>query len=105
MVPHMSGTTLDAQYRYATGAQEILRRWFAGEKQEPTNLIVENGEVSMSRERAAESPIDVCSTRPRHTASEPRSKSTLGRCQKEDHGILPAMMYEYLPVKLLVSPR
>ncbi|GFZ46977.1 formate dehydrogenase, partial [Saitozyma sp. JCM 24511] len=49
MVPHMSGTTLDAQYRYATGAQEILRRWFAGEKQEPANLIVENGEVSSSR--------------------------------------------------------
>lgn len=52
MVPHMSGTTLDAQYRYATGAQEILRRWFAGEKQEPANLIVENGEVSSSRVRA-----------------------------------------------------
>jgi hypothetical protein len=44
----MSGTTLDAQYRYATGAQEILRRWIAGEKQEPANLIVENGEVSMN---------------------------------------------------------
>jgi formate dehydrogenase len=47
MVPHMSGTTLDAQYRYATGAQDILRRWFAGEKQESHNLIVENGEVGL----------------------------------------------------------
>ncbi|RSH87190.1 formate dehydrogenase (NAD+) [Saitozyma podzolica] len=46
MVPHMSGTTLDAQYRYATGAQDILRRWFAGEKQESHNLIVENGEYA-----------------------------------------------------------
>lgn len=57
MVPHMSGTTLDAQYRYATGAQEILRRWFAGEKQEPANLIVENGEVSSSRVRAQQNCI------------------------------------------------
>lgn len=47
MVPHMSGTTLDAQFRYATGAQDILRRWFAGEKQESHNLIVENGEVGL----------------------------------------------------------
>jgi hypothetical protein len=77
MVPHMSGTTLDAQYRYATGAQEILRRWTAGEKQESANLIVENGEVSGSRERTAESPTDVRSTQPRRMVSAPRSEPFL----------------------------
>lgn len=46
MVPHMSGTTLDAQARYAAGTKEILRRYWAGEKQEPANLIVENGEYA-----------------------------------------------------------
>jgi formate dehydrogenase len=46
MVPHMSGTTLDAQHRYATGAKEILRRHLAGEEQDPANLIVQNGDVS-----------------------------------------------------------
>lgn len=46
MTPHISGTSLDAQHRYATGAHDIIKRYFAGEAQEPANLIVENGEVS-----------------------------------------------------------
>jgi formate dehydrogenase len=45
MTPHISGTSLDAQHRYATGAHDIIKRYFAGEAQEPANLIVENGEV------------------------------------------------------------
>ena len=47
MTPHYSGTTLDAQKRYADGAKEIIRRHLAGEQQEIANLIVENGEVSL----------------------------------------------------------
>ena len=47
MVPHMSGTTLDAQARYANGTKDIIRRYLGGEKQELANLIVENGEVSL----------------------------------------------------------
>jgi len=43
MTPHYSGTTLDAQRRYAEGTKEIIRRFFASEKQEPQNVIVENG--------------------------------------------------------------
>lgn len=46
MTPHISGTSLDAQHRYATGAHDIIKRYLAGEAQEPANLIVENGEVS-----------------------------------------------------------
>jgi len=43
MVPHYSGTTLDAQQRYAEGVRNILERYFAGKKQEPQNLIVQGG--------------------------------------------------------------
>ena len=46
MTPHISGTSLDAQIRYATGAHDIVKRYLAGEPQEQVNLIVENGEVS-----------------------------------------------------------
>lgn len=46
MTPHISGTSLDAQIRYATGAHDIVKRYLAGEAQEPINLIVANGEVS-----------------------------------------------------------
>lgn len=46
MTPHISGTSLDAQYRYATGAHDIIKRYLAGEKQEQANLIVENGEYA-----------------------------------------------------------
>ena len=46
MTPHISGTSLDAQIRYATGAHYIVKRYLAGESQEQVNLIVENGEVS-----------------------------------------------------------
>jgi len=46
MTPHISGTSLDAQHRYATGAHDIIKRYLAGEKQEQANLIVENGEYA-----------------------------------------------------------
>ncbi|OCF32774.1 formate dehydrogenase [Kwoniella heveanensis BCC8398] len=46
MVPHYSGTTLDAQKRYAEGAADIIKRYLAGEEQNPANLIVVNGDVS-----------------------------------------------------------
>ncbi len=43
MVPHYSGTTLDAQKRYAEGVRDILERYFAGKEQDPQNLIVQGG--------------------------------------------------------------
>ncbi|CAO1617150.1 unnamed protein product [Sympodiomycopsis kandeliae] len=46
MVPHYSGTTLDAQARYAKGAVDIIQRHLAGKPQEPGNLIVENGDYA-----------------------------------------------------------
>ncbi|GJN91410.1 hypothetical protein Rhopal_004431-T1 [Rhodotorula paludigena] len=46
MTPHYSGTTLDAQKRYADGAIKILDNWRNGKPQTPSDLIVENGEYA-----------------------------------------------------------
>ncbi|KAI0081350.1 hypothetical protein K474DRAFT_1704076 [Panus rudis PR-1116 ss-1] len=43
MVPHYSGTTLDAQKRYAEGTKAILENYFKGREQDPANIIVGNG--------------------------------------------------------------
>ncbi|RPD54668.1 NAD-dependent formate dehydrogenase [Lentinus tigrinus ALCF2SS1-7] len=40
MTPHYSGTTLDAQARYAAGTKQILENYFQGKAQEPANIIV-----------------------------------------------------------------
>ena len=46
MVPHYSGTTLDAQARYAAGAKDILGRFLAGKEQDPANVIVTGGDYA-----------------------------------------------------------
>uniref|UniRef100_A0A0W0F6X0 Putative NAD-dependent formate dehydrogenase n=1 Tax=Moniliophthora roreri TaxID=221103 RepID=A0A0W0F6X0_MONRR len=40
MVPHYSGTTLDAQARCAAGTKTILENYLDGKPQEPQNVIV-----------------------------------------------------------------
>jgi len=40
MVPHYSGTTLDAQARYASGAKSILENYLTGKPQDPANVII-----------------------------------------------------------------
>jgi formate dehydrogenase len=40
MVPHYSGTTLDAQARYANGTKSIIENYITGKAQEPQNIIV-----------------------------------------------------------------
>ncbi|RDX55077.1 NAD-dependent formate dehydrogenase [Lentinus brumalis] len=40
MVPHYSGTTLDAQARYAAGTKSILENYLENKPQEPQNIIV-----------------------------------------------------------------
>jgi len=40
MVPHYSGTTLDAQARYAAGTKSILENYITGKPQDPQNIIV-----------------------------------------------------------------
>jgi formate dehydrogenase len=44
MVPHMSGTSIDAQKRYAAGTKAILDSYFSGrEDYRPEDLIVHKG--------------------------------------------------------------
>lgn len=45
MVPHYSGTTLDAQARYAKGTKDILDNYLKGKEQEPGNVIIGVGEL------------------------------------------------------------
>lgn len=45
MTPHVSGTTLDAQARYAAGVKEILKNFFEGKPQRKEYLILENGKL------------------------------------------------------------
>ncbi|KAF2128872.1 formate dehydrogenase [Dothidotthia symphoricarpi CBS 119687] len=47
MVPHMSGTSIDAQKRYAAGTKAILDSYFSGrEDYKPEDLIVHKGDYA-----------------------------------------------------------
>jgi len=46
MTPHISGTTLSAQARYAAGVREILECWFAKQPIRSEYLIVEGGKLA-----------------------------------------------------------
>lgn len=46
MTPHVSGTSLSAQARYAAGAREILEDWLAGKPIRSEYLIVEGGKFA-----------------------------------------------------------
>lgn len=46
MTPHVSGTTLSAQARYAAASREILEDWFAGKPIRQEYLIVEGGRLA-----------------------------------------------------------
>lgn len=46
MTPHVSGTTLSAQARYAAGVREILEDWFAGRPIRKNYQIVESGKLA-----------------------------------------------------------
>lgn len=46
MTPHISGSTLSAQARYAAGVREILECWFAGKPIRKEYLIAEGGRLA-----------------------------------------------------------
>jgi formate dehydrogenase len=46
MTPHISGSTLSAQARYAAGTREILEDWFAGRPIREQYLIVDGGRLA-----------------------------------------------------------
>ena len=45
MTPHVSGTSLEPQRRYAKGVRECLEAYFNGQQIRPEYLIVEGGEI------------------------------------------------------------
>ena len=46
MTPHISGSSLSAQSRYASGVREILECWFQGKKLRSEYLIVDGGKLA-----------------------------------------------------------
>jgi formate dehydrogenase len=46
MTPHISGSSLSAQSRYAAGTREILESWFAGKPMRSEYLIVDGGKLA-----------------------------------------------------------
>lgn len=46
MTPHISGTSLSAQARYAAGVREILECWFDGQPIRDEYLIVKSGKLA-----------------------------------------------------------
>jgi formate dehydrogenase len=46
MTPHISGSTLSAQTRYAAGTREILECWFSGRPIRDEYLIVHGGKLA-----------------------------------------------------------
>ncbi|XP_028785030.1 formate dehydrogenase, mitochondrial-like [Neltuma alba] len=46
MTPHISGTTIDAQLRYAAGVKDMLDRYFKGEEFPAQNYIVKEGQLA-----------------------------------------------------------
>eukprot|EP00252_Welwitschia_mirabilis_P022672 TRINITY_DN6202_c0_g1_i1.p1 TRINITY_DN6202_c0_g1~~TRINITY_DN6202_c0_g1_i1.p1 ORF type:complete len:386 (+),score=65.60 TRINITY_DN6202_c0_g1_i1:60-1217(+) len=46
MTPHISGTTIDAQMRYAAGVKDMLDRYFKGEDFPAQNYIVKDGKLA-----------------------------------------------------------
>jgi formate dehydrogenase len=46
MTPHVSGSSLSAQARYAAGTREILECWFAGRPIREQYLIIAGGKLA-----------------------------------------------------------
>ncbi|KAL3153183.1 formate dehydrogenase (NAD+) [Trebouxia sp. C0009 RCD-2024] len=53
MTPHYSGTTLDAQMRYAAGTKDVLDRFFNNKPLKKDDVIVEGGKMAAQYDAAA----------------------------------------------------
>ncbi|WP_445259037.1 NAD-dependent formate dehydrogenase [Nocardioides aurantiacus] len=53
LTPHYSGTTIDAQVRYAADTRQCLQAWLAGRPIEEDHVIVQDGEIVGGAYRAA----------------------------------------------------
>ncbi|UQC82294.1 D-isomer specific 2-hydroxyacid dehydrogenase [Colletotrichum lupini] len=90
MVPHMSGTSLDAQKRYADGTKAIIDSYLSGrEDYKPEDLIVHKGDYATKaygqREKNLAAPLG---GNPRPVGSGRQAKGEWGR--PEARGVLPS---------------
>jgi len=53
MTPHCSGTTLDAQFRKATGSRLILADFLSGKALNPADVIVQGGKLAPQYDKTA----------------------------------------------------
>ncbi len=53
MTPHVSGSSLSAQARYAAGTREILESYFAGRPLRDEYLIVDGGGLACAHSYSA----------------------------------------------------
>jgi formate dehydrogenase len=53
LTPHYSGTTLDAQKRYADGVRRLLEAHLSGSSMESDDVIVADGEIVGGAYKAA----------------------------------------------------
>jgi formate dehydrogenase len=60
MTPHMSGTSLSAQARYAAGTREILECWLEGRPIREEYIIVDSGKLAGTGALAYTVPIVEC---------------------------------------------
>jgi formate dehydrogenase len=73
MTPHVTGTTLAAQARYAAGTRESLECWFDGRPIRDEHLIVEGAKLAGTGARS------YTVGGPRKAASAPRKSQTRTR--------------------------
>jgi formate dehydrogenase len=77
MTPHVSGTSLSAQARYAAGVREILECWFEGRPIRTEYLIVKDGKLAGAGAHSSSPSNTTKGSAALFTLKEPKAKATL----------------------------
>jgi hypothetical protein len=95
MVPHYSGTTLDAQARYANGTKSILENYISGKAQEPQNVIVGLSKFALCTFRSF---TDLCLFCDRKRAT--RAKLVSNFLRRIEHDLIMDILFQTVSVRL-----